>query len=102
MRSSDGPGKLESAWPWARGQKDLSRLFLRMGLGVVLVGLALGMGASMVAARYLSYLLYELSPTDPVTLVVVALTTLAAGASASYLPARRASRIDPSITMRYE
>jgi ABC-type antimicrobial peptide transport system permease subunit len=70
------------------------------GLALAAAGAALGLGAALVLQRAVSGLLYELSPTDPATYAgVVALLALAALA-ASYLPARRATRVDPVTTLR--
>jgi putative ABC transport system permease protein len=66
------------------------------------VGLAIGMiGASMLT-RLLADLLYEVKPTDPVTLVAVSVVLIAVSVLASYIPARRAARVDPMVALRYE
>ncbi len=84
------------------GRKDVIGLVLRTGLGPVLAGLAVGVAASLLLTRWLSVLLFELSPTDPATyLGVIGLLALVA-ALACYLPARRATRVDPLTALRCE
>jgi predicted permease len=68
----------------------------------VLIGAGLGLAAALVLTRTLRSLLYEVSPTDPATFVMMATVLGAAAWLASYLPARRATRVDPILTMRAE
>jgi putative ABC transport system permease protein len=78
----------------------VTRVVVSEALLLAVVAVAIGTGAALAVTRLLSALLYEVSPTDPVTFVVVAtLVTLVAGAAA-WIPARRATRIDPAITIR--
>jgi putative ABC transport system permease protein len=81
---------------------DVSRLVLREGLKLALVGVALGVAAALLAARFLESFLYEVEPRDPMTLVVIAVLLVGVALVASYLPARRASRIDPFVALRTE
>lgn len=74
---------------------------LRQVLLVVGAGLAAGVGASAASGRAPQSLLFEVQPTDPVTFVSVALTLLAVGLLASYMPLRRATR-DPVRALRSE
>jgi putative ABC transport system permease protein len=77
-------------------------MVLSKSLALTGVGLAIGMiGASMLT-RLLANLLYEVKPTDPATLVAVSLVLIAVSALASYIPARRAARVDPMVALRYE
>jgi putative ABC transport system permease protein len=69
------------------------------GLALTALGLLLGAGLALALGRFLAGQLFEVSATDPPTLVAVALTLMAAGALASYLPARRAGRLDPRETL---
>jgi len=69
---------------------------------IVLIGVVMGLPVAWAMARLLSHQLYELSPHDPVTMVGSSLVILAVTALAGYWPARRASRIDPMIALRYE
>jgi ABC-type antimicrobial peptide transport system permease subunit len=68
-----------------------------VGIGIVL-GVALALGAS----RFVSSLLYGLKPTDPLTLAIAAVLMVAAAVFAGYVPARRASKVDPMVALRYE
>ncbi len=77
-------------------------LVLREGLRLVGIGLLIGLGAAVVATRFLSTLLYGVSPTDPATFAVVALILGAVALLAGWLPARRAARVDPASCLRYE
>ena len=84
------------------GYRDVQWMVLRMGLKLVGLGIALGLIATFVVTRVLANQLWGVSPRDPVTLgAAVAVVTLA-GLAACYLPARRATRVDPMIALRYE
>jgi predicted permease len=72
----------------------VSRMVLRQGLGVAVVGIALGLAGAVAVTRLLGSMLYEVSATDPVTLAVVSVLLLAVAMIASYVPARRAARVD--------
>jgi predicted permease len=79
---------------------DVRRLFLRYGLGLTAMGTAVGIGASMLVTPVLSALLYGVGRMDPLTYLAVALAIGAVTVLATYLPARRASRVDPLIALR--
>ncbi len=79
---------------------DIVRGFLRSASGVVAIGLALGLAGALAAARLMSSLLYGVRATDPVTFVVVPLLLTAMVLVSSYLPARRASTVDPATVLR--
>jgi predicted permease len=78
------------------------RLMLGRGLLPVGVGLAIGLVVAIASSHLLASLLYEVSPTDPITLAAVSLLLGSIGALAAYLPARRASRVRPAETLRGE
>ncbi len=82
--------------------KDVSRLVLREGLKLALVGVALGVAGALLLARFLESLLYEVEPRDPMTLAAIAVLLVGVALLASYFPARRASRIDPFRALRTE
>jgi putative ABC transport system permease protein len=77
-------------------------MVLRMGMWLVAIGLAVGLTASLAANRVLSSELWGVSARDPVTFVAVALVVLTAGIAACWFPARRATRVDPMIALRFE
>ena len=75
-------------------------LMLRRGMAPVLAGLAVGIPLALLATRLLRSLLYEVSASDPVTFVGVAALLAAVALVASWLPSRRAARVDPTVTLR--
>ena len=82
--------------------RDLRRLVLGRGLRLVMVGVAIGLGATVMLSRVVATLTYGVSPTDPATLASVAFILGVAAAAACWLPARRAAHIDPIIALRSE
>ena len=78
----------------------VQRLVLRQGILTIVTGIALGAGASLVLTRAIESLLWGVTPTDPLTFTVVLATVSLIGLLACYVPARRASRIDPLVTLR--
>ncbi len=83
-------------------RQDVLRMVLQQGLLLVIVGLAVGFAASLALTRFLTSLLFEVRPADQMTSVVVTLTLAAVALLANYLPARRASKVDPMVALRYE
>jgi len=81
---------------------DVLGMILRESLALVGVGLALGAAGAYGAGRLVASMLFELSPTDPITYGVVALVLLMIAALASLLPARRAGRIDPMVALKVD
>ncbi len=73
---------------------------LRHALAVVVAGVAAGVAASIALGRVLASQLYEVSSTDPLVYAAIAVGLAAVGALASYLPARRATRVDPMVAIR--
>ncbi|HEU5220064.1 MAG TPA: ABC transporter permease [Gemmatimonadales bacterium] len=80
----------------------IARLVVGEGFRFVGLGLVVGMAASLATTRFLGKLLYGLSPTDPVTLVLVSAVLAGVAALATWLPTRRALRVDPAVTLREE
>jgi putative ABC transport system permease protein len=72
------------------------------GMRLVLLGLVIGLTGALVLTRLMSSLLFGVSTTDAATFVAVAVGLMLVGVFACYLPARRATRVDPLITLRYE
>jgi len=81
---------------------DVLKAVLRQGLKLTVIGLAIGLAGAMAATRVIRSLLYDVSPTDPLTFICVALLLAVVALLASYLPARRAARTDPMVALRYE
>ncbi len=75
-------------------------MVMRQGLGLILIGLVIGVAASLVLASAMAALLFEVEPTDPLTFLGVGVTLLAVALAACFLPARRAANIDPMSALR--
>jgi ABC-type antimicrobial peptide transport system permease subunit len=84
------------------GRRDIVRLVLREGMLVAAGGLAIGLVASLGVTRLMSSLLYKVSSNDFVTLAAASALLSAVAVIASYVPARRAMRVDPLVALRYE
>jgi hypothetical protein len=83
-------------------EAEVRRMVLRQGMRLAVWGCALGTAAALLGTRALRSMLFGISPTDPLTFVAVVALILAAAALASWLPARRASRLDPVSALRAE
>jgi ABC-type antimicrobial peptide transport system permease subunit len=81
---------------------DVLRLVIRMGARLVVLGLAIGLLVSLALSRVIASQLWGVSPNDPVTLASVAAVLLLTGLVACWVPARRATRVDPLVALRYE
>ncbi len=79
---------------------DVLSLVVREGMATIVAGLAIGLGAGLLLSRMMESLLYETAPTDAATFGTVAVVLAFAGVLASWLPARRASRVDPALLLR--
>jgi putative ABC transport system permease protein len=82
--------------------RDILKLVLSQGLKLALIGFGIGTVIAIAVTRFLSSLLYEISATDPATFFESSLLLFAVTLLASYLPARRATRIQPVEALRYE
>jgi putative ABC transport system permease protein len=81
---------------------QVTRLFLKQGFIVALIGIVLGLAGAAASTRLLQSWLYGVTPLDPSTFAWSAAAMLSVAALASYLPARRAARVDPLVTLRAE
>jgi putative ABC transport system permease protein len=81
---------------------DVLRMVVEQGLKLVLLGVVLGLAAALALSQLLAQFMYGMSSTDPLTFIGLALVMTFVAAAASYLPARRATRVDPMIALRHE
>lgn len=82
--------------------RDVTRLVLGRGLALTGLGMAVGLPLAFVLGRAMAGVLYEVSPADPLTFAAVAVALLLIAAVASFLPARRATQVDPIVALRAE
>jgi ABC-type antimicrobial peptide transport system permease subunit len=83
-------------------RRDVLKLILAQGLKLTLVGAAIGLLAAFALTRWMESLLFGVRPTDPLTFVVIALLLLSVALLACWIPARRATKVDPIIALRAE
>ncbi|HJY27387.1 MAG TPA: ABC transporter permease [Pyrinomonadaceae bacterium] len=81
---------------------DVLKMIMRSGMLLVSIGLLIGLLGAFALTRLMTTLLFEVSPTDPITFGVVALCLIVTALLACYIPARRATKVDPLIALRYE
>jgi putative ABC transport system permease protein len=84
------------------GRQQVLRLVLGRGLSCAAIGIVLGLAGAAAGTRYLQAMLYGITPLDGGTFVIVALAFAAVAALASYVPARRATQVDPMVALRIE
>jgi ABC-type antimicrobial peptide transport system permease subunit len=84
------------------GRSDVLRLVIAQGLRLALVGVGIGLPAAYAAMRMVKSLLYGVSATDPLTFIVIALLLLVVASLACWIPARRATKVDPLQALRHE
>ena len=84
------------------GRREILELVMGQALRVTVWGVVLGVAGALAAGRAIASLLYGVTPHDPLVLSVVIVILGAVAAVASYLPARRATKVDPMVALRYE
>lgn len=82
--------------------KSILRMVLRQAIGLALAGAAVGLVGALIVSRSIAGLLYGVRPADPLTFAGVAVLLMGVALLASYIPARRAIRVDPLVALRYE
>ena len=82
--------------------KDILRWVAKLGLRIILIGIVLGVALAIGATRLISAELFGVKATDPMTYLVVAITLAAIACVACYIPARRATKVEPMVALRYE
>jgi putative ABC transport system permease protein len=81
---------------------DVLKLVLSQGMVLTLIGVVIGTGGAIWLTRLMKTMLFGVSATDPVTFIAIALLLAVVAMLASYVPARRATKVDPLVALRYE
>ncbi len=82
--------------------RQIARMVLREALWLAAIAVAIGLAGAIALTRVMGSLLYETSPNDPTTLAISAAAILIVATAAALIPARRATRVDPLVALRYE
>jgi putative ABC transport system permease protein len=82
--------------------RDIVKMIIKDGASLVLAGIAFGMAGAFVMTRFLKGFLFGITATDPITFAAISLLLAAVALMATYIPARRATRVDPMVALRYE
>jgi putative ABC transport system permease protein len=82
--------------------RDVAGMIIGEAVLLTAIGISIGVASGLALARFLENLLFEVTPTDPATFLFVAALLAGTALLASYIPARRATKIDPMAALRYE
>ena len=83
-------------------RNDVLGLFVAMGFRLAIIGVVAGIAGSLIVTRVIASFLFGVKPSDPPTYAIVAAALITVGLLASYIPARRATKLDPLVALRYE
>lgn len=81
---------------------DALRMIMGSGIRLMFIGVVIGLAGAFASSRFLASLLYDVKPSDPLTLIAVSLLLITVALVASFIPARRAAKVDPMVALRYE
>ena len=84
------------------GKGEVLKMVISQGIRLALIGVTIGLAGSLILMRFLSGLLYGVKPTDPLTLATVSVLLIGVSLFASYIPARQAAKVDPTLALRHE
>jgi putative ABC transport system permease protein len=82
--------------------RDVLKMVVGQGLKLVLIGVVFGLAAAFILTRLMSTLLFGVSATDPITFIIISLVLISVAVLASFIPARRATKVDPMVALRAE
>jgi putative ABC transport system permease protein len=83
-------------------RSDVLKMTVGQGLRLVIVGVGIGLAAAFVLTRVMASLLFGVSATDPMTFIIISMVLMAVALVASYIPALRATKVDPMVALHYQ